>query len=465
MTPLTVLILAAGLGTRMKSRKAKVLHQAGGKTLLGHVAEAARALTPVENIFIVVGHQADEVRKTAPEGAGIIEQREQLGTGHAVLSGREVLEGRPGKLLILYGDCPLLRSTTLQHLVDMVELYSAAGVLMSARMEDPTGYGRVLRNSQGHVTSVVEQKAANPAQLAIREANMGIYCYRSELFWKYIGQIGTDNPAKEYYLTDMVEILYRFGHFVHAMTIDDPREALGINTRVELADADRLIRNRKVHQLMLDGVTIENPETVSVDADVRIGMDTVVEPFARLLGRTTIGEDCRIGAGAVLQDTELGNGVEIFPHTVITQSRIDNGAQVGPFARLRPRAHVCENAHVGNFVELKNTRLGEGSKASHLAYLGDAQIGGRTNIGAGTIICNYDGYAKHPTSIGAETFVGSNSTLVAPLEIADGAFIAAGSVITESVPSDALALGRAKQVNKEGWAANRRALKAAKKQQ
>ena len=463
MALLTVVILAAGLGTRMKSRKAKVLHRAGGKTLVRHVVDTALELTPAENIFVVVGHQADEVRKAVPAGINFVEQHEQLGTGHAVLSGRGVLEGRPGKLLILYGDCPLLRAETLQNLIEMVEVNSAAGVLMSARMDDPTGYGRVLRNSQGHVTSVVEQKAATPNQLAIHEANMGIYCYRSELFWQRVDEIGTNNPAQEYYLTDMVEILYRAGYFIQAMTIDDAREALGINTRIELAEADRLLRQRTLQTLMLNGVTIEKPETVAIDPGVRIGMDTVIEPFVRILGRTSIGEDCHIGAGAILQDAELGDGVEILPLTIVTASRLDSGAQVGPFARFRPGAHVGERAHVGNFVELKNTSLGAGSKASHLAYLGDASIGERSNIGAGTIICNYDGHAKHRTSIGRETFVGSNSTLVAPLEIANGVFVAAGSVITESVPADALAVGRSKQVNKEGWAAVRRATMGGKK--
>ena len=465
MDPLTVVILAAGLGTRMKSRKAKVLHQAGGKTLIGHVVDTAGELAPPENIYVVVGHQAAEVRNAVPAGVRFIEQHEQLGTGHAVMSGRDALAGRPGKLLILYGDCPLLRTATLQRLIETLDSVSAAGVLMSAIMEDPTGYGRVLRDARGHVAAVVEQKAAIPEQLAIREANMGIYCYRSELFWKHIGEIDTNNPAGEYYLTDMVEILNAAGHFVDAMMIDDPREALGINTRVELAEVDRLMRHRKAHSLMLDGVTIEKPETVSIDSDVRIGMDTIVEPFARILGRTTIGEDCRIGAGAILQDAELGDRVEIHPLTVVTQSRLARGAQAGPFARLRPGASMGESAHVGNFVELKNTRMGAGAKASHLAYLGDAEIGERSNIGAGTITCNYDGNLKHPTTIGTNAFVGSNSTLVAPIEIADGAFVGAGSVITQSVPPDALALGRAQQVIKKGWAGQRRAMLDAKKKE
>jgi bifunctional UDP-N-acetylglucosamine pyrophosphorylase/glucosamine-1-phosphate N-acetyltransferase len=304
----------------------------------------------------------------------------------------------------------------------------------------------------------VEQKAGTPEQLAIREANMGIYCYRADLFWKHAGEIRPDNPAREYYLTDMVEILNRAGHTIEAMQIDDPREALGINNRLELAEVDRIFRERKVRDLMLGGVTIEKPETVTVDAGVRIGIDTVVEPFAQILGSTVIGENCRIGACAIVRNSELADDVEIGAFTIVNTSRVERGAQAGPFARLRLENHVEEGAHIGNFVELKKTRLGRGSKASHLAYLGDSEIGAGANIGAGTITCNYDGIRKHATRIGEGAFVGSNSTLVAPIEIGDGAYLAAGSVITEPVPADALGLGRARQVVKEDWARKRRAL-------
>ncbi len=460
-TPVTVVILAAGRGTRMNSHKAKVLHRAGGKTLLEHALETALALTSADRIFVVVGYQADEVRAAiAAAGVGFIEQAEQLGTGHALLVGRDALSHLDGYLTIVYGDSPLLRAATVRRLIETLQASDAAGVLLSADMPDPTGYGRVVRGVSDRATAVVEQKAATPAQLAIREANMGVYCYRADLFWRHVGEMQPDNPAHEYYLTDMVQILNRAGHSVVAMKIDDPRECLGINDRVELAQVDRLLRERKLRELMLAGVTIEKPETVTIDGGVEIGIDTVVEPFARILGDTTIGENCRIGASSIIEDSTLGDDVAIGPLTVVTASRLERGAQAGPFSRLRPGNQVAEGAHIGNFVELKKTRLGAGAKANHLAYLGDAEIGAKANIGAGTITCNYDGAHKHPTRIGTGAFVGSNSTLVAPLEIGDGAYLAAGSVITDPVPADALAVGRARQVNKEGWARKRRARNA-----
>jgi bifunctional UDP-N-acetylglucosamine pyrophosphorylase/glucosamine-1-phosphate N-acetyltransferase len=364
-------------------------------------------------------------------------------------------------LAIVYGDGPLLRASTVRRLIETVDAGNAAGALLSADMADPTGYGRVVRGAGDTVKTIVEQKAASPKQLEIREANMGIYCYRAELFWRHVDEMRPDNPAHEYYLTDMVEILGRAGHRVEAVKIDDARECLGINNRIELAEADRLLRERKLRALMLEGVTIERPETVTIDGGVEIGIDTVIEPFARIVGATRIGENCRIGASSVIEDSTIGDGVEIGPLTVMTGARLERGVKAGPFSRLRPGSQLDENSHVGNFVELKKTRLGAGAKANHLAYLGDAEIGAGANIGAGTITCNYDGTAKHPTRIGAGAFVGSNSTLVAPIEIGDGAYVAAGSVITTPVPADALGLGRAHQVVKEDWARKRRARSAA----
>jgi bifunctional UDP-N-acetylglucosamine pyrophosphorylase/glucosamine-1-phosphate N-acetyltransferase len=463
--PVTVVILAAGLGTRMKSRKAKVLHRAGGRPLIAHVVETALKLAPAERIFVVVGYQAEEVRKAVDEaaggsGIGFIEQKEQKGTGHALMAGREALAGLDGYLAIVYGDGPLLRAETLERLVERAAgpkgHPQAAGVLLSAMMDDATGYGRVIRGAGGRVTRIVEQKAATPDELAIREANMGIYCYRADLFWKHVQEIRPDNPAGEYYLTDMVEILNRAGHYVEAAQIDDPGEALGINDRVELAKVDAILRERKRRELMLGGVTIEQPETVVIDADVRIGMDTVIEPFAQILGKTVIGADCRIGACSIVRDSELADGVEIGPFTIVGTSRLERGVHAGPFARLRMENVVEEGAHIGNFVELKKTHMGARAKANHLAYLGDAEIGAGVNVGAGTITCNYDGLRKHATKIGDGAFVGSNSTLVAPIEIGAGAYVAAGSVVTEPVPPDALALGRARQVVKEDWASKQR---------
>jgi bifunctional UDP-N-acetylglucosamine pyrophosphorylase / glucosamine-1-phosphate N-acetyltransferase len=458
--PVTFVILAAGLGVRMKSRKAKVLHRAGGKALVEHVVEAALQLAPPERVFVVVGHQAAEVR-AAVTAAGVrfIHQEEQKGTGHAVMAGREALSHLGGWLTILYGDCPLLRAETLRRLIESAAASEAAGTMLTALLDDPTGYGRVIRDAHGRPTAIVEQKAATPEQLSIREANMGIYCYRAELFWRHIDSIQPNNPAREYYLTDLVEILSRAGHPVEAIQMDDPREALGINTRVELADVDRLFRERKAKAAMLSGVTIEKPETVTIDAGVEIGMDTVIEPFAQILGKTKIGENCRIGACAVVKDSELGEGVELGAFTIVNTSRLERGAHAGPFARLRQDNHLSEGARIGNFVELKKARIGARSKAMHLAYLGDSELGSDVNVGAGTITCNYDGAHKHATKIGDGAFIGSNSTLVAPIEIGEGAYLAAGSVITEPVPPDALALGRARQTTKEEWASKRRALR------
>ena len=457
--PLTVVILAAGLGTRMKSRKAKVLHRAGGRYLLEHVVRTAAQITPPEHIFVVVGHQADAVR-AAIQTAGVrfIHQAEQKGTGHALMVSAEELAPLGGRLVILYGDCPLVRAETLRGLVAAQEPHDAAGAILTAIMDDPTGYGRVLRDAGGQVTGVVEQRAGTPEQLAIREANMGLYCYRAEPFWKHVAELRPDNPAHEYYLTDMVEVLRRAGYRINPYRIDDPREVLGINDRAELAVVDRLLRDRKVRELMLAGVTIEKPETVTVDPDVMVGLDTVIEPFAQLLGSTSIGEGCRIGACSIIRDSDLADEVEIGAFTIVGTSRLERGAHAGPFARLRMANHLDAGAHVGNFVELKKTRLGAGSKSMHLAYLGDSQVGEHVNVGAGTITCNYDGFGKYPTRIGAGAFIGSNSTLIAPVAVGEGAYVAAGSVVTNEVPPDALAVARQTQVNKEGWAAKRRAL-------
>jgi bifunctional UDP-N-acetylglucosamine pyrophosphorylase/glucosamine-1-phosphate N-acetyltransferase len=462
-THVTVVILAAGLGTRMKSRRAKVLHRAGGKTLIEHTVDTALAITSPDRVFVVVGHQAAQVRSVVESrGVNFIHQTEQKGTGHALMTGREALAGLGGLLVVYYGDCPLIPQTVLAALVNHQKKSEAAATLVAAELDDPTGYGRVIRDSAGRVLAIVEQKAATSEQLAIREANVGIYCFRAGLFWKHVDELQPNNPASEYYLTDMVEILKRAGHTIDAYRAEKAAELLGINNRVELAAADRAFRERKVRELMLAGVTIEKPETVIVDDAVAIGIDTVVEPFAQILGNTRIGEGCRIGACSIVRDSELGDAVHVGPFTIIGTSRLGAGAQVGPYSRLRFDNDIAAGAHIGNFVELKKTRMGAGAKANHLAYLGDSIIGEDVNVGAGTITCNYDGRTKSTTKIGKGVFVGSNATLVAPVEIGDGAYLAAGSVITDPVPADALALGRARQVIKEGWARKRREQTATK---
>ena len=452
-----VVILAAGLGQRMKSKRAKVLHRAGGRTLIEHVVDTASRITPPDRITIVVGHQADQV-KSILNGAAVrfAIQPEQRGTGHAVCICRDVMPPGADFVAVLYGDGPLLSESTLRALIDRQQRSAGAATLITTRLPDPTGYGRVILDARGDVQSIVEQKAATPEQLSIPLVNSGIYCFRADLLWKHIGEIGTNNPAGEYYLTDMAEILSRAGHAVAAMEVEDSRELLGINTRVELAAVDRIFRDRKAAELMLAGVTIEKPETVTIDSQVRIGMDSIVAPFAQILGDTEIGEECRIGACSVIRDSRLADRVEIGPFTVIGTSEIGADAHVGPYARLRVGNQVAAGAHIGNFVELKKTKFGAGAKAGHLAYLGDSEIGDKTNIGAGTITCNYDGTSKHQTRIGKGAFIGSNATLVAPIKIGDESYVAAGSVITDPVPSQALALGRGRQVNKEGWVAKRK---------
>jgi len=450
--PLTVVILAAGLGTRMRSKKAKVLHHAGGKTLAENVVDTALELTSADSIVVVVGHQAELVKSVlAPTGVRFVEQTEQKGTGHAVLCCESAITERSGKVVVIYGDGPLLRPQTLKRLIELQDTIGAAATAITTVLEDPYGYGRIVRDAQGSVVAVVEEKAATPEQRKIAEINAGIYCFDAALLWKHLHDIGTNNPAGEYYLTDMVEILNGAGHRVLPMVVEDSSELLGINTRVELAQVDRILRDRKVQQLMLDGVTIEKPETVVIDKDVVIGQDTVIEPFTRILGRTVIGADCRVGAFAIIDRSTLADDVHVFPYSIVSTSQVETGARIGPYARLRLENHVESDVHIGNFVELKKTRIGKGAKAQHLAYLGDSTIGEKVNIGAGTITCNYDGRAKHQTKIGDNAFVGSNSTLVAPVQIGDGSYVGAGSVITENVPAESLALGRGRQVNKTGW--------------
>lgn len=453
----SAVILAAGLGTRMKSKLAKVLHRAGGACLLEHVLQVARTVAPPEQITAVVGHQAEHVRAAVEHhGIHFRVQTEQKGTGHALRMCAGVPGLERGRVVLLYGDVPLLSATTLQRLLEAHAASRAAATVITARVANPTGYGRIVRDEAGAVQAIVEEKAATAEQKQITEINSGIYCFEAELLWPHLERIEPNPASGEIYLTDLVELLRASGHATYPLLIDDVSELLGINTRLELAEADQIFRARKVRELMLSGVTIEKPDTVMVDTQVEVGRDTVIGPHAQLLGDTRIGESCLVGASSIVENSELADGVAVFPFTSIQDSRLCEGAQVGPYARLRMGAVVEAGAHIGNYVELKKTRLGAGSKAMHLAYLGDSTIGENVNIGAGTITCNYDGRKKHPTVIGDGAFVGSNSTLVAPVEIGAGSYVAAGSVITKPVPGDALGIGRGHQVNKEGWAKARR---------
>ncbi len=455
----TVVILAAGLGTRMKSKKAKVLHEAGGDTLLNHVIRAALPLAPAEKIIAVIGHQAAEVRASVKTpGVRFAWQEEQKGTGHAVACTKDLVEAS-GRLLILNGDGPLIRTPTLESFLAQDDQAGLAGSVITTELADPTGYGRIVRTGEGRIAAIVEQKAATAEQLAIREINTGVYWFDAALFWQHIVELQPNDKSGEYYLTDMVEILRGHGHSITPKLVADETELLSINTRLELAVVDRILRQRKTEALMLGGVTIEKPETVTIDRDVEVGQDTVIEAHVELRGATRVGTDCRIGTGSIFRDCEIADDVHILPYVVAERTKIGHSAWVGPFSRLRQNAVVGDHCHIGNYVELKNTTMDHRSKANHLAYLGDAFIGEATNVGAGTITCNYDGVHKHPTRIGDHVFVGSNSTLVAPLNIGSGAYIAAGSVITNEVAQDALALGRARQTEKPGWAKKRRELR------
>jgi bifunctional UDP-N-acetylglucosamine pyrophosphorylase / glucosamine-1-phosphate N-acetyltransferase len=441
----------------MRSKQAKVLHRAGGRAMIEHVVTAARALTSPDHITVVTGYQAERVEEVLRlDGVRFARQTEQKGTGHALECTRPQAERSRGLLMALYGDTPLLSSATLQTLLESHLQARPAATLITTTVPDPSGYGRVIADDTGNVIEIVEHKDCDAVQRRIRVINTGIYCFRADLLWRHLTEVRPNPVTGEFYLTEMARIFRKHGHAVRALHIEDPGELLGINTRVELAEADGLLRARKARELMLGGVTIERPETVTIDACVECGQDTAIEPFARLLGRTRVGENCRIGAGAILENATLGDDVSVAPYTVIADSRLDSGASAGPFARLRMNAHIGEKARVGNFVELKQAHLGPGAKSQHLAYLGNAEIGAKSNIGAGTITCNYDGERKHETKIGEGAFIGSNSTIVAPVEIARDSYVAAGSVITDKVPEGALALGRARQVNKPGWVESRR---------
>jgi bifunctional UDP-N-acetylglucosamine pyrophosphorylase / glucosamine-1-phosphate N-acetyltransferase len=449
-------ILAAGKGTRLKSDKAKVLHEAGGLTLIEHVVRACQPLELTE-IVVVVGHQAGEVRDVVERlGATTVLQEPQCGTGHALQVARPLLD--PARfVLVLPGDAPLVRPETLRALLDEHLENHAAATLLTAELEDPTGYGRIVRGRDGSVLAIIEEKSCTPEQRSIREINAGFYCFTIEKLWPCLEHLQPGNVHKELYLTDTIELLAKGGHSTKAIRAADAQEVLGCNTRAELARVDRVFRDRKIAALMEAGISAILPETILADADVTVGRDTLLEPNVMLLGHTKIGQRSRIGAGSVLRDAVLGDDVEIKPYSMVLSSRLANGASAGPFAHLREGAEIGEKARIGNFVEVKKSRVGAGTKAMHLTYLGDAVVGEAANIGAGTITCNYDGTKKNPTSIGARAFVGSGTELIAPVTVGDGAYIAAGSTITEDVPAGALGLARGRQVNKAGWVAERRA--------
>ncbi len=459
-----IAIMAAGKGTRLKSQLPKVLHEVGGKPLLAHVIAAATRVVPPSDVFAIIGHEAGRVRAAVAEtGVNFILQAEQRGTGHALMVAQAALSAYD-HVIVLSGDAPQITPQTIARLLNFHLDRQAAMTLLSADLDHPAGYGRVLRKSAGssEVQAIVEEKSASPTQTKIHEINAGFYVFAAPQLFSYIKKLSTANAHGEYYLTDMAELLRKARQRVVAWKTEDSTEVLGANTRVELSFIDYQIRMRKCHELMGDGVTIFYPSTCVIDNDVEIAPDTVIEPFVQILGRTRIGAACRIRSYSVIRDSEIGEGVLVRPGCILEEARVGASAVLGPYSHLRPGSDIGESAHVGNFVETKKIKLGKGSKANHLTYLGDAEIGAGVNIGAGTITCNYDGVAKHTTVIEDGAFIGSDSTLVAPVRVGRGAYVGAASCITSDVPEDALAVARARQIVKEGWVREKRAASKAK---
>jgi bifunctional UDP-N-acetylglucosamine pyrophosphorylase / glucosamine-1-phosphate N-acetyltransferase len=452
-----IVIMAAGKGTRLKSKRPKVVHEIGGKALLRHVVDAARQIALPSDIYVVVGHGSDQVKACVADlGVKFVSQLEQQGTGHAIQLVQPAVQGYEN-LIVLSGDVPLIRPETIARMRDFHLAERAAMTVLTAEPPTPFGYGRVMRQAgkANEVEAIVEQRDLNPEQESVGEINSGLYAFSREALYAHLDRLEAHSGQGEFYLTDMAGILAQAGLRVVAIKAEDSSEVLGANTLEEMMQLDANLRLRSARRLMANGVTIFRPETTLIDADVTVGADTVIEPFVQLLGATRIGEDCRIRSYSVLENAVLGNKVLIRHACTVSDSQVRDGALVGPYSHLRPGSDIGEGAHVGNFVETKNTRLGKGSKANHLTYLGDSEIGEQVNIGAGVITCNYDGVNKTKTIIGDEVFVGSDSTLVAPLKLGHGSYIAAGSCITEDVPEDALALGRARQTIKEGWTKRR----------
>ncbi|HEY0460600.1 MAG TPA: bifunctional UDP-N-acetylglucosamine diphosphorylase/glucosamine-1-phosphate N-acetyltransferase GlmU, partial [Pyrinomonadaceae bacterium] len=453
---LDVLILAAGLGTRMRSNLAKVLHKLDGRPLINHVCRTATALAP-RKVYAVIGHQGEDVKtavleELSSEHAEFVWQKEQLGTGHAVNAAREFLENENSTLLVLSGDVPMIRAETLAALVQQHRSHrgrGAACTILTVKLDDPAGYGRIVRDDHGLFDRIVEQKDASEEERRVKEINSGIYCFDTRKLFQALQSVKNENAQGEYYLTDVPSLLKNEGEDIAIYHHSDAHEIEGINNRVQLADMERIVRRRVVKRLMLDyGVTFIDPNNAYVSAEAQIGRDTVIFPNVTIEGTSEVGDGCTIRSGVRITNSKIGYGVEILDNSVITDSEISNQCSVGPMAHLRGKAKMEEKAKVGNFVELKKTILGRGSKASHLTYLGDATIGEQTNIGAGTITCNYDGKNKNATSIGNNVKIGSDTMLVAPIKVGDGAVTGAGSVVTKDVPANSLVYGAPAQVKK-----------------
>ena len=460
MPDIHVVILAAGQGTRMKSRLPKVLHPIAGRPMIEHVLRTADSVSPA-TMTLIVGHRAEIVRERLKGWSSLqfALQEPQLGTAHALQQAEPVLSGRTGTVVLLSGDVPLLRPDALRRLVDTHQAAGAAATVMTANVERPYGYGRIVR-TEGRIARIVEERDASPTERQIREINSGIYAFDLAPLFDALRGIASQNAQGEFYLTDLIAIYRRRKLPVETLVNEHPHEIRGINSRTELAEVSRIVRQAKNEELMAAGVTIIDPTTTYIEPDVQVGPDTVIHPGVLLEGQTRIGAACEIHADVRIVDSEIGDQVTVNNFCLIVGAQVAGGAQVGPFAHLRPETRVGEKARIGNFVELKKTTLGPGSKANHLSYLGDATIGANVNVGAGTITCNYDGERKHPTIIEDGAFIGSDSQLIAPVRVGKGAYVGAGSSITEDVPAGALGIARGRQSNVEGWVERKKAAAA-----
>ena len=441
-------ILAAGKGTRMKSKLAKVLHPLLGRTVLWHVLQAVRE-AGIDEIVVVVGHDADQVRAAfADESVTFVEQTEQLGTAHAVMQAQSFLEGRADQVLALYGDMPLWQASSLQTMIEIQAQNEGPLSMATIIAEDPRGFGRVIRGEDGNVSAIVEEAQCTPQQLAVKELNVGLYCFDAAWLWENLSTIQI-SPKGEYYLTDLPEIAGKHGKKITALVLADESETIGINTRVHLSEAEAVLRERVNQALMLSGVTIIDPQRTYIEPGVQIGQDSVIHPNTFLRGDTVIGEECQIGPNSLITDCRIGNSCVILA-SVLDQAECENFVHIGPFGRLRPGAHLADHVDMGNFGEVKNSYLAEGVKMGHFSYIGDSQVGCHVNIGCGTVTCNYDGKKKNKTIIGDHTFIGSGSMLVAPLEIGSHAYTGAGSVVTHDVADDTVVVGVPARVLRKG---------------
>ncbi|WP_277300968.1 bifunctional UDP-N-acetylglucosamine diphosphorylase/glucosamine-1-phosphate N-acetyltransferase GlmU [Veillonella montpellierensis] len=449
MKDIGALILAAGKGTRMKSKLPKVLHKVAGKAMVERVLDTVQSLGTEKNI-IVIGFGGDMVKDYIGDRADFVVQEEQKGTGHAVKQAQPMLETFDGTILVLCGDTPLVKRETLQALLETHEAMHAAATVLTAHMPDPTGYGRIIRDDQGHVLRIVEQKDGKPEELAVTEVNTGMYAFDSHTLWPCLAQLSDDNAQGELYITDVISILVNAGECVSAYVTDDFEESLGVNSRAQLAEAEAILKHRKNRELMESGVTIIDPLNTYVAPEVTVGQDTILYPGTILEGHTIIGRECQIGPHTRLTNVTVGDGNTIH-FTYGHDCEIKNNTDIGPYVHVRPNTVIYDTVHIGNFVEVKNSHVGEGTKLPHLSYIGDSDIGSGVNIGCGSITVNYDGKIKHRTTIGNGAFVGCNSNLVAPVTVGEYSYIGAGSTITKDVPSKALAVGRSKQIIKEHW--------------